>query len=129
VDTPDYFYAAPILTDSVSIPVNGAPEQVSGVTIAVGSSKAIDVRLMSNVAGGGPMQVIAWDAQTGGTQHFAFVWEGTDGGVTTGQAGDTLHLTITKLSGASSTKAEVFGLFTTMAGSVKQGQTFGLSGD
>jgi hypothetical protein len=129
VDTPDYFYAAPILLDSVSIPVNGAPEQVSGVTIAVGSSATIDVRLVSNVGGGGPLQVIAWDEQTGGTQHFAFVWEGTDGGVTTGQAGDTLHLTIKKLSGEPSSKAEVFGLFTTMAGSAKEGQTFGVSGD
>jgi hypothetical protein len=129
VDTPDYFYAAPILKDSVSIPVNGAPETVSGVTIAVGASATVDVLLVSNVSGGGAIQVTAWDEQTGGNPHFAFAWEGTDGGVTTGQAGDTLHLTIKKTSDESNYKAEVFGLFTTMSGSAKQGQTFGVSGD
>jgi hypothetical protein len=129
VDTPDYFYAAPILNDSVTIPVNGSPEAVSAVTIAVGSSATVDVLLVSNVTGGGPIEVTAWDEETGGTPHFTFVWEGTDGGVTTGQAGDTLHLTIKKLNGEATYQAEVFGLFTSMSGSDKQGQTFGLSAD
>jgi len=42
---------------------------------------------------------------------------------------DTLRLTITKTSGEPNYHAEVFGLFVTMAGSDKQGQTFGLTGD
>lgn len=129
VDTADYFYAAPILTDTVTIPVDMSDEAVAAVTIPVGQSQTIDVVLVSNVPDGGPMQVIAWDEQTDGTPHFAFAWEGTDGGTTTGNPGDTLHLTIQKVAGDSNFGAEVFGLFTSISGSDKQGQTFGLSGD
>jgi hypothetical protein len=129
VATPDYFYAAPILTSTASIPVNGSPVSASAATVAPGTSATIDVRLVSNVAAGGPLQVTAWDEQTGGNSHLEFTWEGADGGVTMGNAGDTLRLTITKTSGEPNYHAEVFGLFVTMAGSDKQGQTFGLTGD
>ena len=78
---------------------------------------------------GGPLRVTACDEQTGNAPHFVFTWQGTDGGVTTGNAGDTLHLTIQKQSGDSSLHAWAFGLFVTMAGSAKQGQTFGVTGD
>jgi hypothetical protein len=129
VDSTDYFYAAPILADTTMIPVDGVSEPVAAVTIPVGGSKTIDVHLASNVANGRPLQVIAWDARTGGGAHFAFNWLGTDAGITTGNPGDTLQLTIQKQSGNSRAHAEVFGLLTSMAGSTKQVQTFGISGD
>lgn len=130
VDTSDYFYAAPIVTDTATIAVDGTDEPVAAVTIPAGTSKTIDVKLVSNAPGGGPLHVTAWDENTGGMAHFSFTWEGTDGGVTTGNPGDTLRLTIQKQAGNSQAPhAEVFGLFTTMTGSSKQGQTFGVSGD
>ena len=130
VDTTDYFYAAPIVTDMATIAVDGTDESVAAVTIPVGTSKTIDVRLVSNVSGGGPLQVTAWDEKTGGAAHLAFAWDGTDGGVTMGTPGDTLHLTIRKTAAnPRAPHAEVFGLFTTMSGSSKQGQTFAVTGD
>ncbi len=129
VDTTDYFYAAPIASDTATIPVDMTPEAVTSVNIPVGTSKTIDVQLVSNVAGGGPIQVTAYDEQTGGKPHFTLTWQESDGGVTTGNAGATLHLTITKQTGNSPRNAEVIGFFTSMSGSSKQGQTFLLCGD
>jgi hypothetical protein len=83
-----YFTAVPLMTDQVAIVWDGQSGYTTeGVQIAVGSSKTIPVQLYSE----GPMA--AWTvaaAEYPSSKNLSFAWDKT-----TGQNGDTLHLTIT----------------------------------
>jgi hypothetical protein len=87
-----YFNSAPVLNDNVNIQGVGT---LKGVQIPVGSSKTINVQLFSEAATGGPWNVQAMDLSQlmGGTASLGFSWDATSG-----QNGQTLHLTIDAIS-------------------------------
>ena len=101
-----YFQSSPVLTDPVTIDYYGSPWSTKGVTIAVGSSKTIDVELWSSAKTSGPWKVSAVDNNAytnGGKPLLSFSWDKTSG-----INGDVLHLTITVLEADTSLKGEAF---------------------
>ncbi len=96
--TTPYFNSAPVMTDTVQIPntVFG-PLETQGVDIPIGTSKTIDVDLYSDAPTSGPWTVSALDLSSiffgAANPALSFSFDKT-----TGQNGDTLHLTITALA-------------------------------
>ncbi len=94
-----FFDSAPVLSQTVtfSSTVTGT-FTTKGVVIAQNQSQTIDVQLFSDAPTTGPWSVVAEDLlakQFGIPATLSFAWDKT-----TGQNGDTLHLTIT-VTGAS----------------------------
>lgn len=92
---PDQIYvaAAPVLTEDGSIDGFNGPVTTKTVTIPVGMSKTIDVKLYSDDATD-DFTVDALDLASyfgAGSAELTFAWDKT-----TGHNGDTLHLTITR---------------------------------
>jgi hypothetical protein len=83
-----YFNAVPDLADAVTISSQGQTYPTKGVHIPLGSTRTIDVHLYSEG------DIGPWTVQAANTPPYSanlqFVWDQT-----TGQNGDTLHLTIT----------------------------------
>ncbi|HEY8039393.1 MAG TPA: hypothetical protein VIF15_06345 [Polyangiaceae bacterium] len=106
--TPDYFYAAPVAADTMSINLTGTPQDVAAVHVAVGASATVPVLIVGS-ASTGAVHVQAIDAAqlTGQKSHLALALDAS-----TGKPGDTLHLTITKNSGDPSVGAEAFVMVT-----------------
>jgi hypothetical protein len=89
-----YFNSAPVLTDTITLP--GSSIVTQGVQIPVGTSKTIDLDLYSDAPTSGPWQVSALDLTSaffGGAQALSFTFDETSG-----QNGDTIHLTIKALA-------------------------------
>jgi hypothetical protein len=86
-----YFNAAPVLPDTINVPVGS----VNGVQIPVGSSKTIELDLFSEAATNGPwnVQVVDLEQLKGGTASLRFSLDRSSG-----QNGDKIHLTIDALS-------------------------------
>ncbi|HEY8099354.1 MAG TPA: hypothetical protein VIF82_01260 [Burkholderiaceae bacterium] len=92
-DITAYFQSVPVLPDTVSITnINNVSGSAKGVTIPVGTSRTIDVQLMSDQAMAGVWRVNAHQAglPSGTASTLTFSWDKTYG-----QNGDVLHLTIT----------------------------------
>jgi len=92
-----YFNAAPVLTDSVNIDYYGQQVSTLGVTIPLNQSKTIDVQLFSD-APTNDWIVQAVDSTYGTTNptELTFSWDAQSG-----NNGDTLHLTITRIANGS----------------------------
>jgi hypothetical protein len=92
-----FFDSAPVLPDTVNFNsfLTGAVTS-KGVVIAPGTSKTLDVKLFSDGPTSGPWTVQADDllykmyGTSGLTNTLSFTWDKT-----TGQNGDTLHVTVT----------------------------------
>jgi hypothetical protein len=104
-DPSSYFYAAPVMPDTVNLPSLQATTK--GVNIALNASATIPVSMIAQ-GSPGTWQVQAMDSTqiTSGPPHLSFSWDKTSGA-----AGDTLHLTITKLRNDNENGAEVFAIF------------------
>ena len=104
-----YFNAIPTLDESVTFTYGGSSKKTKGVKIPVGTSKTIDVPLLSDAPTSGPWKVTADTVQeTISSLAFSFDRD-------TGVNGDVLHLTITaKKKGAFG--GTVFELKSTLAG-------------
>ena len=90
-----YVSAAPMLTDDASFDDGtGMPKTTKSVKIPVGMSKTIDIALYSD-APTADWTVKAIDAAqiSGSPKELTFTWDKT-----TGNNGDILHLTITRVS-------------------------------
>jgi hypothetical protein len=97
VPAPLYFNAQPVLPDAVRVTSGGRTFSTQGVSLAVGASKTIELRLFSD----GPMAawgVTAYDIATvrGGTAELALSVDRP-----TGQNGDVLHLTVKRTARAA----------------------------
>lgn len=108
-DTPDYFYAAPVLPDSQLVRIAGVVVTAPTVQIPVSGMATIDVLVTSNFASG-PIGVQAVDGAEfgGGSPHLNLTLD-RNGGL----PGDTLHLTIQKQSADANAGAEAFVLIST----------------
>jgi hypothetical protein len=141
--TTEYFYAAPIVTNTKAITVGSTghtfTDQAAVVQIAVGSSVSIDVQVVSTVTGGGTIQVVAFDGTNfvnGGTPHLVLTWQTSGGSVNgdtgvTAQGGQALKLGIQK-SSADPSGVETFILFSSMVdgnGNTKRTFTWGLTAE
>lgn len=89
-----YYNAAPVLNDTVVLDYYGQKISTKGVQVTVGNSKTIDVQLFSD-APTADWNVSAVDATYGTNQpkQLDFSWD-----TQTGNNGDTLHMTITRLA-------------------------------
>jgi len=92
--TQPYFASAPVLTDSVMLDYYGQEIATKGVQVPLNQSKTIDVQLFSD----GPVAnwtVQAVDANygTANPAELTFSWDASSG-----NNGDTLHLTITRIA-------------------------------
>ncbi len=92
--TAPYFNAAPVLTAKQQITFQSQVLTTNGLQLALGESKTIAVQLFSD-APRGDWSVDAVD--TSQPPSFTFSWDAQ-----TGNDGDVLHLTITRISSASS---------------------------
>jgi hypothetical protein len=118
-----YFNSMPVVSDTVSF--NESAYAFSGttrgVTIPVGQSKTIDLQLFSEAPTAGPWTVSAYDYESFfctptpsipcPPPNLALALDGT-----TGQNGDTLHLTITVMSADTALGAEAFLVFSDLGG-------------
>jgi hypothetical protein len=89
-----YFTAAPVLTDDVTVPDDGQMTTTRGVDLRVGQSKTIALQLFSDAAKA-PWTVTVYDVATvrgTGGAELSFAMDRT-----TGQNGDVLHVTITRI--------------------------------
>jgi hypothetical protein len=85
-----FFNSVPLLTDTVSIAYQNQTFSTLGASIGVGASKTVPVQLYSEgPIGPWKVNAVALNSQ-GITNDLTFVWDKTSG-----QNGDTLHLTIT----------------------------------
>jgi hypothetical protein len=85
-----FFNAVPLLTDTVNINYQQQPFTTLGAQIALGGSKTIPVQLYSDgPIGPWSVSAVGYSSQ-GPSSDLSFSWDKT-----TGQNGDTLHLTIT----------------------------------
>ena len=89
-----YFNAAPVLPDSVTIPVGSTSITTQAVKIPLGQSRTIDVDLYSDAPTAGPWTVEALDVATLQGKPAALQLS-LD--AASGENGDVLHLTITPL--------------------------------
>jgi hypothetical protein len=89
-----YFNALPVLPDNVTLTGTGMNVAARGVLVPVGSSKTIEVDLVSSGPTSGPWNVLAADVSTlkGNAPKLSFSFDKS-----TGQNGDRLALTITAL--------------------------------
>jgi hypothetical protein len=109
----DIVYAAPVLPDSQAT-IEGFVETVASVPIPVGGSATIPVRIVGTTPSSTePIEVFARDGayEKNGPAHLALSLHPTKG-----KPGDTLSLTITKMSEDSKLHAEPFVLIATGAG-------------
>jgi hypothetical protein len=90
-----YANAAPVLPDTLTVPLMGRQVTLSAVKIPVGTSETIDVSLFSDAPTLGPWTVQAVDF-TGGGSELSFSFDRT-----TGVNGDVLKLTITHTAAGS----------------------------
>jgi hypothetical protein len=109
LDGETFFNAVPILADTVHVGSATPLQTTVGAFIAPGTSKVIDVVLYSE-ADVGPWAVSAVSVPIGGS-NLSFAWDRT-----TGNNGDTLHLTITMNYAESSYGGEPFLIESTLAG-------------
>jgi hypothetical protein len=92
-----YFNAAPVLGDTIQIPMPSGAIPTKGVQIPVGSSRIIEIDLYSDATTGGPWKLSALDLSSAlfgsvaPALTFAF-------DKSTGQNGDKVHLTITSVA-------------------------------
>jgi len=89
-----YYNAAPVLNESVILDYYGQKVPTKGVQISVGKQKTVDVQMFSD-APTADWSVSAVDATYGTNQpkQLDFSWDAQ-----TGNNGDTLHMTITRLA-------------------------------
>ncbi len=113
-----FFDSAPVLPDTVSFTSAFTGNvTTSGVVIAQGQSKTIEVDLFSDGDTGGPWNVSAADVLStyygsyGLTPTLAFAWDRT-----TGQNGEKLHLTITVTGPSLVGGAHAFMIVSVLAG-------------
>jgi hypothetical protein len=101
-----YFNAVPVLTDTVMINALGMASPTKGVTIPIGQSKTIDVKMEAQGPTSGPWKVTAYDLNEylGSNNPFLKLSLDKD----TGSAGDVLHLTITALMADTQDVAAIF---------------------
>jgi hypothetical protein len=107
--TNNYYYAAPMVADTMTTSVlTGSPLSVAVVHVPVGSSASVGVKLFSNYASG-PLVLGALDGASflGRQAQLNLSFD-----VGTANPGDTVHLTIQKLSGSPGSGAEPFAVFT-----------------
>jgi hypothetical protein len=107
-----YTYAAPVFDQTFSLLIPSLPRMdVGTVHIPNGASTTIPVALVSNYASG-PINVQAYDSASllGGTARLSLSFD-----TNTGMPGDTLNLTIAKLSSDPS-GVDTFYLFTYASG-------------
>jgi hypothetical protein len=92
--TAPYYNAAPVFTETVTLDYYGQKITTKGSQISIGKSKTIDVQLFSD-APTADWNVSAVDATYGTNQpkQLDFTWDAQ-----TGNNGDTLHVTITRLA-------------------------------
>jgi hypothetical protein len=109
LDGETFFNAVPILADTVHMGSASPLQTTGGAFISPGTSKVIDVVLYSE-ADVGPWTVSAVSVPIGGS-NLSFAWDRT-----TGNNGDTLHLTITVNYAESSYGGEPFLIESTLAG-------------
>jgi hypothetical protein len=121
-DSPSYFYAAAVPTDTAMLDLLGTPQPYPAVHIPVGTSGTVAVELVSN-GSSGTMLVQALDPNdlTNQPPHLNLTLDST-----VGASGATLHLTIQKLTGAPA-GAEPFLLEATMNG--RQTISWGVTSD
>jgi hypothetical protein len=89
-----YFNSVPVLPDQIPITLYSGPVITSGVSVPVGTSKTIDVQLYSDAP------TDDWNVEADDASNFASVNAGElelAWNKTTGNNGDTLQLTITRL--------------------------------
>jgi hypothetical protein len=100
-----YFASAPILPDTLAIPAGGSTLSTPGVKIPAGGTRTVDVDLWSDGPTSGPWTVSARDASamTMGTGALELTLDRS-----TGQDGDTLHLTIQVIKADTTLGAEPF---------------------
>jgi hypothetical protein len=108
----DYFYAAAVAQDAVTLDVTGTPQSYAAVHVPVGGAATVAVQLVSN-GPTGTMQVEAIDPGPllGIPKRLGLALDATGGA-----PGTTLHLSIQKLQGDSNIGAEPFQLSATMNG-------------
>jgi hypothetical protein len=99
-----YYNAAPVLTESVTIDYYGQQIPTKGVQVTTGNQKTIDVQLFSD----GPSAdwtVSAADETYGTNQpkQLDFTWDAQSG-----NNGDTLHLTISRLANGTHNGTEFY---------------------
>ena len=104
-----FFNAVPVLSDTVSVGDPALGMTALGASIAPGTSRIVDVHLYSE-ADVGPWTVSALNVPVGGS-NLTFGWDRT-----TGNNGDTLHLTITANYPVADYGGEPFILRSTLAG-------------
>ncbi len=94
-----YFNSAPVLTDDVTLVVQGQDVPTLGARIPVGGTKTVELDLYSDAPTTGPWSVSAKDVATllGMQPELAFTFDNTSG-----QNGDHLHMTIQVLRQGSS---------------------------
>jgi hypothetical protein len=93
-----YFNSVPVLDEDVSIDLYTGATTTKGVAVPVGKSKTIDVKLFADADTGGTWDVVAYDVAqySGGPAELKFSFDKR-----LGENGDTLRLTITRLSAGS----------------------------
>ncbi|HEX4512798.1 MAG TPA: hypothetical protein VH054_04655 [Polyangiaceae bacterium] len=99
-----YYNAAPVMNDVVTLDYYGQNVTTKGVQITVGDKKTVDVQLFSD-APAADWSVTAVD-ETYGTsdpKQLDFTWDAQ-----TGNNGDTLHMTITRLANGSHNGTELY---------------------
>ena len=106
-----YFNSAVLMTDTVNADWNNGTVKATGVKIAVGQSKTIDVQLWSVGPTTGPWDVKAYDygEAYGGTPNLQLTFDKTSG-----SNGDTLKLTIKVLKADPSFASEPFWIESTL---------------
>jgi len=110
-----FFAAAPVVGDSISFDLGWGPSTATGVKLAVGQKKTIDVKLVADGPFTGPIAVQAFDASVfGDTSALDLELSPSQGNV-----GDTLSLTITRTGTSSEYPIEGFALVAT-SGSISR---------
>ncbi len=87
-----YFVAVPVLEQTLPLAYQGQEVATRGVAVPIGASETLDVRLSSDLAVG-DWSVSAAEASPSSQAQLAFAWDRTSG-----NDGDVLHLTITRLA-------------------------------
>jgi len=116
-----YFNSVPVFTDVITAGPMGM-FMVPGAHVPVGTSKTIDLQLFSDGDVGAPWTVDVADLAQPNPPHYTFALDKT-----TGQNGDTLHLTITTLV-ASTRGTATFVITSTLKGTGTH-EWFGFIGD
>jgi hypothetical protein len=90
-----YFNSVPVLTDDVAIDLYTGRTKTKGISVPVGKSKTIDVKLFADADTNGSWDVVAYDVgqYMGASAELKFSLDKRSG-----ENGDTLHLTITRLA-------------------------------